>query len=147
MSIQSVFSKIVHGVVTVWDDAETEVNNLYSAIKSILPASAQAMLAADVAAAKQAASNGIGLLAASIGPDERALVAGIETALNAFLVAKTGGLAVPLVPIVDSGINAAGSLVSDTVTSWLLSAKASLAANPAPAATEHPADPVPAALG
>lgn len=134
MSIQSVFSKIVHGVVTVWDDAETAVDNLYAAVKNVLPASAQAMLTADVAAAKQAASNGIGLLASSIGPDEQALVAGVEAALNVFLTAKTGGLAVPLVPIVDTGISAAGALVSDTVTSWLLSAKASLAANPAPVA-------------
>lgn len=134
MSIQSVFSKVIHGVVTVWDDAEAAVDNLYSAIKSVLPPSAQAMLAADVAAAKQAASNGLGLVAASVGPDEQALVAGVEAVLNTYLTAKTGGLAVPLVPIVDSGISAAGALVADTVTSWLLSAKAALAANPAPAA-------------
>lgn len=134
MSIQSVFSKVIHGVVTVWDDAEAAVDNLYSAIKSILPASAQAQLAADVAEVKQAASDGLGALAVVIGPDEQALVAGLEGVMNVYLTAKTGGLAIPLEKFADQGLNMAGALGANTLTSWLLSAKAALAANPAPAA-------------
>lgn len=134
MSIQSVFSRIINGVVTIWDDAETEVNNLVSGVESVLPASVKAEFANDVSAVKQAASNALGKVAAGIGPEEKALVSGAEALLNAYLTAKTGGLAIPLIPAADDVISGGGQLLSDTFTSWALSAQASLAANPAPAA-------------
>ena len=135
MSIQSIVSKIVHGVVTVWDAAEADVDAAFNAIKSTLPASAQGALVADVAAVKQAASDALTFVSGAAGDAEKTLAASLEAALDAYLTTATNGAAVPLVPVVNTGIDSVGNLALGVVQSWLLSAKASLAANaPKPAA-------------
>lgn len=134
MSIQSVISKIVHGAVTLWDDAEAEINAAETAIKNTLPASAQGALAADVTAVKQAASDAISFVSGGVGDAEKTLAATIETALDAYMTTATNGVAVPLVPVVNKGIDGIGNLALGVVQSWLLSAKASLATNPPTAA-------------
>ncbi len=129
MTIQSVVSKIIHGVVTVWDAAEADVDAAFNAIKATLPASAQGALVADVAAVKQAASDALTFASGAAGDAEKTLAAGLEAALDAYLTTATNGAAVPLVPVVNTGIDSVGNLALGVVQSWLLSAKAGLAGN------------------
>ena len=136
-SISSVVGKVVHGVVTVWDDVVHEVESAEHAITQTVPASALPGLQAEVTAVKQAASDVLGMLANGAGDAEKALASAIEMALNAYVATATNGAAVPLVPFVDKGIDAAGTLAVGVVRSYLLGLKGKLAANPqlpAPAA-------------
>lgn len=140
--MSSIISKIVSGVVTAWHDAEKEIDALALEVKNALPASAQPNLAAAISDVKQAASDALSIADSSLAGVAPVLVRGIETLADNALVSLTNGLALPLVPMTNKGIEDASALIIAAARAWELKAKASLAANNTPVAnTAAPPNP------
>lgn len=129
-----IVSKIINGVVILWDDAEKDIDAAWAKIKAVLPASAQANLATVVADVKQSASDAISLV--QTGVDDSAVVfsKALEASADAYMAAQSNGVALPLVPLVNKGIDDATALGTSIFNGWALSLKADLATPTTPTA-------------
>jgi hypothetical protein len=123
----SVISKIASGAMTVWTDIENDIEADYAKVKAALPASAQATLATTVTDVKQGASDAISYLDSAASTVLPALAKTGEAALDQALATNSNGVALPLVPLVNGGIDDIVSMLVSTAQAWGLKAKASLA--------------------
>jgi hypothetical protein len=123
----SIVTKIATGVVTLWDDIEKDIEADYDKIKGALPASAQADLAASVSDVKQGASDILSMAASAGSSILPTLATEGEKILDSALATYTNGAALPLVPLVNSGVDQIANAAVATINAWALKAKASLA--------------------
>jgi hypothetical protein len=123
----SVISKIASGALTVWDDIEGVIDADAAKISKTLPASAQTTLAATVSDVKQGASDAISMLTTAGAAVLPTLAKDGEAVLDQALATYSNGVALPLVPMVNAGIDDIVSMAVAAAQAWGLKAKASLA--------------------
>ena len=128
MSLVSVITGIWNKAVQDWTAAETWIDDRVKAIEAALPG-ATTVINTVVADAKQAASDAIGLADTMVDQWAPTLTTTLEGGADLALTKYTGGLAVPLIPMTNDAIDRIVSLGKDTLDSWALKAKASLAEN------------------
>jgi iron uptake system EfeUOB component EfeO/EfeM len=123
----SVISKIASGALTVWDDIEGVIDADAAKISKTLPASAQTTLAATVSDVKQGASDAISMLTTAGAAVLPTLAKDGEAVLDQALATYSNGVALPLVPMVNAGIDEIVGMAVAAAQAWGLKAKASLA--------------------
>lgn len=125
--VGSVIHQIASGATKVFSAAETVIDADYAKVKAALPASAQGNLDAVVSDIKQGASDIISLVGAVGTAYLPELTKTVETGLDEALVAATNGEALPLVPIVNGGIDDIVAVAVSSAQAWGLAQKAALA--------------------
>ena len=123
----SVMTFVLNGATKVWEDVESLADAQEAKIKAALPASAQGDLAAVVSDVKQGASDVISLGAdvASVGLPVLATEG--EKLLDQAMATYSNGVALPLVPLVNKGIDQIANAAIATAKAWALKTKAALA--------------------
>lgn len=124
MSATNIIARIFAGAVTVWSAIDKELTDDFAKVKAALPASAAPDLAAAQSALKQAASDALGALDKGAGAYAPALTMGAEKLADDALAALTGGLSVPLNPLLNGGIEEIVSHAKAALDAWALRAKA-----------------------
>ena len=127
----NIITQIVTGAVTDFKAAETWIDNAVAKIRGALPASSLPGLDAFVSTVKQDASAALDLVDGALQTSAPNIAKAIEATLDAELVALTNGAALPLVPLVNSGIDKLDAFAASVAHAWALKAKASLTATPA----------------
>lgn len=123
----NILTKIWSGIVAEWDAAEALINKDVAAVRAALPASAQGNLDTFVADVKQGASDAISIVNTGFQASALTVSKAIEAALDAELATLSNGAALPLVPLVNTGIDDLTSIATSTANAWALKAKAALA--------------------
>lgn len=100
----NIIAGIFNGAVAVWALVEKEIEADFAKVKAALPASAQPDVAAMQSELKQAASNALGALETSAMVYAPTATKAIEGIFDNALAALTGGVSVPLNPLLNSGI-------------------------------------------
>lgn len=129
----SLLSQLFEGKIT-FGQAVSEGQQWFSNILSHAPAAVQADVSDALSNFKQAASNAVALADTSLGPILAIGTAAVETAANTALTAATGGIAAPLTPIVDSGIQSVVNALHAEIDAVAAQVRAKLA-TPTPAPT------------
>lgn len=129
----NIIAQIYSGVVKAWDTAVADIEADYAKVKAALPASAAPGLAAVVSDIKQGASDAIGLGAAAATDAAPLITAGVEKLADSALATASNGLALPLVPLVNDGIDNIVALATNALNAWALKTKAGLVPNSQPA--------------
>lgn len=124
---ETVIGKIASGAVKVWHEAEALIDADAQKVKNVLPASALPGFDAVVSDIKQGASDALSTVVNGTGSAAPAFVKGLEGLADNALVAGTNGAALPLVPIVNEGIDKLAALGIAALQAWALKAKANLA--------------------
>jgi hypothetical protein len=132
----NIIAGIFNGAVAVWGDIVTEIEKDFAKVKSVLPASAQPDVAAMQSELKQAASNALGALETSALVYAPAATKAIEGVCDNALAALTGGLSVPLNPLLNSGIEQIEGHLVAAIRAWSLKAKASAVSTASMPATQ-----------
>ena len=108
----------------VWSSIATTIEGDVARVEAVLPGAAPVV--ADI---KQAASDALGAVATAEATYEPTLVSALEGLADAALTKVTGGLALPLVPLTNSGIQDIANLGQKWFQAWALKTQASLAEN------------------
>lgn len=124
----NIIAKIVSGAVTLWTDIVNEIEGDAAKVKAALPASAIPAFDVTVSDLKQGASDALSAVTAGATSVAPGLVKGLEALADQELAVATNGLAVPLVPLVNTGIDNIAAAGIASLKAWALKAKASLAA-------------------
>lgn len=124
----SIITQIWTGITKDFTAAETWIDNAVAAVKKALPGAATTLdaIGSDI---KQAASDAIGMADSALIGIAPAATKAVEVAADAALTAYTGGLALPLTPLTNDGIEKVEALIVSTANAWSLKAKAALAGN------------------
>lgn len=130
----NIIAKIETGAVAVWNDIVNDIDADYSKVKAVLPASAAAGLANVVSDIKQGASDALGALADGAPTAGAELTTGLENLADSALATASNGVALPLVPMVNKGIDDIVSKGTAALQAWALKVKAGLAPATAAAA-------------
>lgn len=136
MSTPNILTQIWNGAVKDFDAAETWIEGEVAKVEAVLPGAAP--IVADL---KQAASDAVGTVDQALITYEPPLVSGLETILDAAMTKYSGGLALPLVPGVNSGITGIATTATQAISAWLLKVQAQLAENTATAGAQTTAAP------
>lgn len=127
-AVQSVIGKIASGALTVWHDIQAEIEGDVAKVQKALPASATTGLAQVETDVKQSASDALSMVLTGALALEPEGVAALEAVLDGALAKSTGGLALPLVPIVNNGITTLGNTAVGVIQAWVLKRQAAAAA-------------------
>lgn len=127
MSIQSVITNIVSGATKLWHEVVTDIEADAAKVRAALPSSALPNFDAAVSVIKQGASDAISLADSAFAGSAGRIAPAIEAALDAELVALTNGAALPLVPLVNDGVDKLDAFAVSVAHAWALKAKAALA--------------------
>lgn len=124
----SIITQIWGGIVRDFTAAETWIDNAVAAVEKALPGAASTInsIGSDI---KQAASDAIGMADSALVAIAPVATKAVETAADAALATYTGGLALPLTPLTNDGIEKVEALIVSTANAWSLKAKAALAGN------------------
>lgn len=140
----NIITAIYTGVVKDWTAAEAAIEALVAKVKSALPASATPQLAQAISDVKQLASDALTIADSGLSAVAPMLVGAVEKAADEALVTLTNGMALPLVPMTNKGIEDAAAVIVAAAKGWELKAKAGLASNPASGTfTNSPPPPAP----
>ena len=127
MSIQSVISDIVSGAKKLWSEVVTDIEADAAKVRAALPSSAIPNFDAVVSEIKQGASNAISFTDSAFASSADRIAKALEPALDAELAALTNGAALPLVPLVNDGVDKLDAFAVSVAHAWALKAKAALA--------------------
>jgi hypothetical protein len=127
----NIIAKIAAGAVTLWRDIESAIEADAAKVRAALPASSLPNFDAAVASLKQGASDALGAADGSLAAAAPDLTKGIDALVDSALATLTNGLATPLVPIVNLGLDQLESLTVNAVRARILKAKADMAAGAA----------------
>lgn len=130
----NIITQIWTGAEKVWDTVEADITADIAKVEAVLPGAAPVI--ADI---KQAASDALGIAAGDVVTYEPQLATGLEAVLDAAMTKYSGGLALPLVPGVNAGVQGIGTKAAAIIQAWLLKQQAALAENNA--TTAAPANP------
>jgi hypothetical protein len=129
MATENIITQIWAGAVKDFDAAEAWIEGAAAKIKAVLPASATAFLDNIVSDVKQGASDALGSASTQAPATGGFIAKSVEQAADAELATLANGAALPLVPIVNSGIDDIVARGVQAFQAWALKAKAELAAN------------------
>ena len=130
----SILSQLFSGKIT-FSQAITEGQQWFDAILAKSPAAVQSDVAQGLSDFKQAASNAVALADTALGPILAVGTTAVEAAANTALTAATGGLAVPLTPIMDSGITQVVNALHAEIDAVAAQVRAKLTGTPAASPT------------
>ena len=123
----TVITKIASGAVKLWNEAEALIDADVDKIKSALPASALPNFDAVVSDVKQGASDTLTLAGGALSAAAPTFTKGLEGLADTAMATVSNGEALPLVPLVNSGIDELVNLGVAALQAWGLQQKAALA--------------------
>lgn len=129
----SIIADIYNGVKSNWTAISAEIEELFAKVKAALPSSSVADLAVAQQDLKQAASIALGDVVAGVIGFEPTFVKGLESSADNALASLTGGLTVPLNPLLNNGIEDIVNKGTAALQAWGLKQKAAAIAVPAKA--------------
>ncbi|THD80642.1 MAG: hypothetical protein E7812_07890 [Phenylobacterium sp.] len=127
----NIIAKIAAGAVTLWRDVESAIEADAAKVRAALPASSLPNFDASVVTLKQGASDALGVADGSLAAAAPDLTKGLDALVDTALVTLTNGIATPLVPIVNLGLDQLESMAVNAIRARILKAKADMAAAPA----------------
>ena len=122
-----IITQILNGAVKIFDVAETDIEAAIAKIKGALPASAQGDLVATATDLKQAASDALTTVASAEAAYAPTLAKVVEAAADDALGILLNGYSVPLIPLVNGGIDKIVDTATATLQAWAVSVKAQAA--------------------
>jgi hypothetical protein len=132
---RNIIAAIFAGAATAWHVVQDAIEADFAKVRSVLPSSALGDFDAAKTELKQAASDALSAAAGAAMVYAPTVVNVVEKTLDDALVSLTGGVAAPLTPLLNQGIDDVAAHAVAAIRAWQLKQKAgaaSLAQNTAP---------------
>lgn len=120
---RNIIAAIFAGAATAWHVIQDAIEADFAKVKSALPASAAGDLVAAQSELKQAASDALSAAAGAAMVYAPLVVNVVEKTLDDALVSLTGGVAAPLTPLLNQGIDDVASHAIAAIHAWQLKQK------------------------
>lgn len=129
--LSSAWNELKAGIspAKVWDTASTQVETWITQTANKSPIAAVALAAAE-SRVKQGLSDALSIADSALGAHALPVAKVVEDALDAALASATGGLSLPLNPLIDAGIDDIAGIALTAAHAWILKTKAQMAAMP-----------------